>query len=113
MANSEVYKNPRIKRLLDTKAQRLGYQGGEIGWTRVDALTVISELKNTDIGILGGDVWHIESGEARHAYANWYCNPGAGESAHDFAVRGRAKAAEYIANYRESGETFYVLVFNE
>ncbi len=113
MRNSKAHTIPSIKHLLDTKAQGLGYQGGETGWTREDALAVISALADTGIGILGGDVWHAEGGEVKHAYANWYSNRGAGESLHDFAVRSRAKATEYIKNYPESGETFYVLVFNQ
>lgn len=113
MRDSMAYRIPTIEHLVNTRAYPLGYQGREIGWTRGDALRVISELGDTDIGILGGDVWHLVNGKATHAYANWHSEPGGGETPHNFAVRSRAEANEYISQYPETSETYYVLVFSQ
>lgn len=113
LTKSKVFENPKIKKIFETNSKSMGYQGSESGLGREGALAVIRELKDTDIGILGGDVWQVRVGKLAPAYANWFANPKAGESSRDFATRSRAKAIDYISKFPERRETYYVLVFNQ
>ena len=87
-------------------------EGGELALTKSDSLKALALLSDTDIGILGGDVYEVESdGYFQPTYDNWYCNKGS-HSQLEFAKISREKALQYLKNYREAeGKNIrYVLV---
>lgn len=86
--------------------------GGEIALTKEDALKAIALLSDSELGILGGDVYELESdGYFRPTYDNWYCNKDDLLSS-DFARLSHEKATQYLQNYKEAdgSNIRYVLV---
>lgn len=89
-------------------------EGGELVLTKSDALKALELLADTDIGVLGGDVYEQESdGYFRPTYDNWYCNKD-GFSQAEFAKISQEKALQYLQGYRETGgsKIRYVLVID-
>lgn len=104
-----------IEYLKNHGVPRTDADGGELALTKADALRAIKFLSDTDIAILGGDVYELESdGCFRPTYDNWYCNKGDLPSS-GFAKQSQEKASQYIENYREPGNINirYVLVVDD
>src|SRR5690606_21517807 len=94
---------------------RTDAEGGELALTKADALKAIELLSDSGIGILGGDVYEVESdGYFRPTYDNWYCNKDDFPPS-DFAKKSLKKASQYIESYRESENISirYVLVIDD
>lgn len=93
---------------------RTDTEGGEIALKKSDALQALALLADTDIGVLGGDVYELESdGYFRPTYDNWYYNKD--ESAPSlFAEKSRQIAQEYLSKYKEQEglDIRYVLVID-
>ncbi|MEP3244603.1 MAG: Imm40 family immunity protein [Sneathiella sp.] len=91
---------------------RTDAEGGEVALKKPDAIKALDLLKNTDIGILGGDVYELEGdGYFQPAYDNWYCDKNSDEQA-IFAKKSRKMAIEYLLNYEEKpdADIWYVIV---
>lgn len=102
------------KFIINNGLPRTDVDGGELVLTKADALHALKILSNTNIGILGGDVYELESdGYFRPTYDNWYCNRDS-HSSKDFAKNSKEIALNYIKNYNEiEGLEFrYVLVID-
>ena len=76
--------------------------GSEIVLKKTVAISALALLESTDIGVLGGDVYELESdGYFRPTYDNWYVNKNADDKK-IFSRKSRAIATEYIQNYKGS-----------
>jgi len=87
----------------------------DLTWEKEAAKILIDSLMQDDIGILGGDVYKIDSNNLIPMYDNWYCNPNAKETSKEFNFRSKKKALEYIEKYPiYSGEKIlFSIVFTE
>lgn len=104
-----------IQLLKDCGTPRTGVDKGEIALKKSDAIKALALLDDTDIGILGGDVYELESdGYFKPTYDNWFRNKGI-EEQQDFAKRSRSLANEYLSNYQEKDgvDIRYVLVLDD
>ena len=93
---------------------RTTVEGGEIALTKADAIKAIELLSDSELGILGGDVYKLESdGYFRTTYDNWYCNKDDLPSS-EFARLSHEKAIHYLQNYKEADglNIRYVLVID-
>lgn len=98
--------------LKDYGTPRTGVEGGDITLKKSDAIKALDLLSDTDVSVLGGDVYELESdGYFRPTYDNWYCDKGTNEKA-TFAKKSREIAYEYLAKYKEKAgsDIRYVLV---
>jgi hypothetical protein len=87
--------------LKDAGTPRTDAVGGEIALKKTDAIRALELLKNTDIGVLGGDVYELEDdGYFQPTYDNWYCSKNA-DDGKSFAQKSRKVAIDYIRNYKE------------
>lgn len=78
-------------------------------FNREEALSVICELEDIGVAILGGDVYRLINGELECTYDSWYCDEGVGESELEFVRRSASKARDYIRNYMVSDALFAVV----
>jgi hypothetical protein len=87
---------------------------GELALTKVEALKALRLLSDTNVAVLGGDVYKLESdGYFRPTYDNWCCNK-EDMSASEFAKLSHEKSLQYLENYNEGGDSNirYVLVID-
>ncbi len=83
--------------------------------TKLDALKALEFLSDTDVAVLGGDVYELESnGYFRPTYDNWYCNRDS-VSPLKFANLSQKKAIQYLESYNEAGRSNirYVLILDD
>ena len=68
-----------------------------------------------DIGILGGDVYRIDTTRLTPTYDNWSCEPINEESKVDYFLRSKKNALDYITQYPlDTNEMIlFSLVFTE
>ncbi|TXK93647.1 hypothetical protein BMR07_16055 [Methylococcaceae bacterium CS1] len=100
--------------LKDCGTPRTDAEGGEVTLKKSDAIKALYLLNDTDIVVLGGDVYELESdGYFRPTYENWYCDKNTDKQV-TFAEESRKVAYEYLSNYREksSSDIRYVLVIS-
>ncbi|WP_278800193.1 Imm40 family immunity protein [Marinobacter nauticus] len=100
--------------LKDCGTPRTDAEGGEVTLKKSDAIKALDLLSDTDIAVLGGDVYELESdGYFRPTYDNWYCNKDTDEQA-TFAEKSRKLAYEYLSKYKEKtgSDIRYVLVID-
>ena len=76
----------------------------EVALPRDAALRAIEALENTDLAVLGGDVYKVVAGKPDLSYDSWYCNSEASESASDYARRSRTVAEQYVRDFKEVGD---------
>lgn len=87
-------------------------EGGEIALTKADALKAVELLSDSELGILGGDVYELErDGYFRPTYDNWYFNKDDLPSS-EFVRLSHEKTTQYLQNYKETDglNIRYVLV---
>lgn len=77
-----------------------------------DTLAALDLLKSLKQVVLGGDVYIKQENKYVPAYANWHCDPEAGEDWDKLVERSYDIAKNYISNYKEKPdeETFYLIV---
>jgi hypothetical protein len=68
----------------------------EIAWSPSDAIEVLRLLDETDVAVLGGDVYRREGVEFEPTCENWYVDRGRCESIGEFAKRSREVARSFI-----------------
>lgn len=86
----------------------------EVTLKKSDAIKALDLLSDTDIAVLGGDVYELESdGYFQPTYDNWYCNYDENNQA-TFGEKTRKVAYEYLLNYQEKAnlDIRYVLVID-
>ncbi len=93
---------------------RTGVDGGEIALKRSDALNALVLLTDTDVGVLGGDVYAREvGGYFRPTYDNWHCDKAKASQA-EFAACSHKAARDYVLKYNEpqGADVWYVFVLD-
>ncbi len=71
----------------------------DLAWDRESAKFLIDSLKSDDIGILGGNVYKIESDWLIPLSDNWSCNPTVGENKKEYYLRSKLESLKYIEAY--------------
>ena len=87
---------------------------GELALTKAHALKALEILTDCRVGILGGDVYELESdGYFRPTYDSWYCEK-TGFIGTEFIEISIKKAIQYLNDYQEpaGSEIRYVLVID-
>jgi type V secretory pathway adhesin AidA len=91
--------------------RRTEAKNGEVALTKTNAIKALTLLEGTNVAVLGGDVYELESdGYFRPTHDNWYLNKDDTPSL-EFAARSREKAQAYIRNYNETEGLNYRYVF--
>lgn len=86
----------------------------EIAWSRRTARQVLHSLSNSDVVVLGGDVYVLKSGHFHTSLDNWYCERKNGETNKMFSQRSIEASLRFIESYNdpEDNTVLYVLVFS-
>lgn len=84
----------------------------ETAFERKTAIEIVKSLNQTNVTVIGGDVYLHDSEGIRLAYENWSCESTKHESPGEFATRSRAEAVSYIKSYHASMDAnpLFVLV---
>lgn len=87
----------------------------DLTWEKENAKSLINSLLEDDIGIFGGSVYKIDSGELIQMYDNWSCEPEPNESKESFFLMSKQKALDYISKYPVYSNEYIIfsLVFTE
>lgn len=94
---------------------RTEVKGGELALSKADAIKALELLSDTDVGVLGGDVYELENdGYFRPTHDNWYLNKTDIPSS-EFAKISHEKALQYLKSYNERDSSIirYVLVIDD
>ncbi len=71
----------------------------DIFWEKENAKYLIISLMEDDIGILGGNVYKIDSKKLIPMYDNWFCESKQNETKKEYFLRSKLIAFEYINKY--------------
>jgi len=87
----------------------------ELAWSQADALLVVAGLEDSDVAILGGDVYCKMLSGILPMAENWACERRSSESLKEYAMRSRREARSYIQSFPTSTRegTLFVLVLCE
>lgn len=96
---------------LGIRLDQINIGSREVAFPRDVALDALSQLDETSIAVLGGDVLRLLGGKLEYVYANWYCNRLEHEEPRVYAERSRREAASYVKNFRGVGEFEPLFVF--
>ncbi len=85
----------------------------DLAWTKKNAKTLIQELINDKIGILGGDVYNLHQNHLEALSDNWACEPNTTESEQEFYSRSKSESLKYLEEYPSGSETLFSMTFTE
>ena len=88
--------------------ESIGVNG--IAYTKSEALRIAEEYYNSNIPILGGDVYLFNNGNIKPTYDNWYCNRNNSETSYEYVVRSYQVACDYIKKYPDNANIFFSIV---
>ena len=88
--------------------ESIGVDG--IAYTKSEALRIAEEYYNSNIPILGGDVYLFNNGNIKPTYDNWYCNRNNSETSYEYLVRSYQVACDYIKKYPDNANIFFSIV---
>ena len=71
----------------------------EWAFTKDEAISVVTQLKELNIPVLGGDVYEIREGRPHPIGENWSCNQEHDEPFTQFVERSASKATDYLTRY--------------
>ena len=75
------------------------YGLNDLAWSQEDAKTLINQIMNEKIGILGGDIYKLTLSRLESLSENWCCEPIQGESKEEYCFRSKSESLNYIENY--------------
>lgn len=103
------------KKILDKAVSLEKFGMRDLAWEKEEAKNLINSLMFDDIGILGGDVYVIDSSRLIPTYENWSCEPEDGELKKNYFSRSKINALDYINRYpnNTSEKTLFSIVFTE
>jgi hypothetical protein len=103
------------KKILENSVSLQKFGLRDLAWNKEDVEHLISSIMLDDIGILGGDVYMIESSHLIPTYDNWSSEPLSCESKNDYLMRSKKIALDYINNYpiNPNEMILFSLVFTE
>ncbi len=104
-----------LKEKIFKNAISLAKQGlYDLAWKRKDALNLIHELQNENIGILGGDVYRLTNLDLQITGDNWLCDEFNDLSKERFNFKSKNLSYQYIKNYPEQSEDLiFCIAFTE
>ncbi len=87
----------------------------DLAWDKESAKFLIDSLKSDDIGILGGDVYKIDSDHIIPLGDNWSSNPREGENKEDYYLRSKFESLRYVDVYPIHAKEFilFSITFTE
>lgn len=92
--------NQEIKDKIFKKAISLEKYGiNDLAWERKDIKSLIQEIINDKIGILGGDIYKISNSHLDALSDNWACEPNETESEEKYYFRSKIESLKYIKEY--------------
>ena len=95
----------RLPRWLFSRAASLSELGlNELAWQPDDALLVVGLLSESDVAVLGGDVYAKRAGKFEPLYENWYVDKNAAELPSGFAWGANTSVAEQAEWLRDAIE---------
>lgn len=103
------------KKILEKTISLAEFGIRDLTWEKEDAENLIVSLMADDIGILGGDVYVIDSNHPIPTYDNWFSDPEKGELPKEYFLRSKKQALDYIQAYPiEQNQIFlFSIVFTE
>ncbi len=107
----ELIKNKILEKAISL--QQFGLN--DLAWKKEEAKKLIVSLMSDNIGILGGDVYKIDSKRLIPTYDNWSSEPGKGEDIKEYFSRSKLVALDYINKYPvdNNEDIVFSIVFNE
>ena len=81
-----------------------------IAYTKSEALRIADEYYDSNIPILGGDVYIFNNGDIKPTYDNWYSNRNNSETPYEYVVRSYQVACAYIKKYPDNANIFFSIV---
>ncbi len=88
--------------------ESIGVDG--IAYTKSEALRIAEEYYNSNIPILGGDVYFFNNGNIKPTFDNWYCNRNNSETSYEYVARSCQVACDYIKKYPDNANIFFSIV---
>ena len=88
--------------------ESIGVDG--IAYTKSEALRIAEEYYNSNIPILGGDVYLFNNGNIKSTFDNWYCSRNDSETSYEYVVRSYQVACDYIKKYPDKANIFFCIV---
>lgn len=88
--------------------ESIGVDG--IAYTKSEALRIAEEYYNSNIPILGGDVYFFNNGNIKPTYDNWYCNRNKSETSYEYVARSCQVTCDYIKKYPDNANIFFSIV---
>lgn len=95
-------------KLRSISLESIGVDG--IAYTKSEALRIAEEYYNSNIPILGGDVYLFNNGNIKPTYDNWYCNRNNSETSYEYVARSYQVACDYIKKYPDNANIFFSIV---
>ena len=78
------------------------------------SLKILTDISESEVLILGGDVYYFEDEKLRSSGDNWYWKDNEKESYNENCIRSHKISYDYIKNYRsEDFIPYFVFVFDE
>ncbi|WP_368408272.1 Imm40 family immunity protein [uncultured Duncaniella sp.] len=78
--------------------------------SKSETLRIAEEYYNSNIPILGGDVYFFNNGNIKPTYDNWYCNRNNSETSYEYVARSYQVACDYIKKYPDNANIFFSIV---
>lgn len=110
----------KLSDFLSQELVRTGYSLASVGantlaWEKQQAELILTELMSQKIGVLGGDVYMISSGNFVPTYDSWYCERLEGEDEEAFHLRSKTEALDYIRGFlvRDDETIVFSLIFSK
>lgn len=97
--------------LTNISLESIGVEG--IAYTKSEALRIAVEYYNSNIPILGGDVYIFNNGNIKLTYDNWYCNRNNSETSYEYVARSYQVACDYIKKYSDNANIFFSFVIKK
>ena len=95
-------------KLRSISLESIGVDG--IAYTKSEALRIAVEYYNSNIPILGGDVYIFNNGNIKPTYNNWYCNRNNSETSYEYVARSYQVTCDYIKKYPDNANIFFSIV---
>ncbi|MDP1608653.1 MAG: Imm40 family immunity protein [Chlamydiales bacterium] len=102
--------NQKIKEKITRNPISLEKYGlNDLAWTQEAAKKLIHDIKEDEIGILGGDIYELTEDCLIPVYDNWLCEKNKKESLNDYYLRSKVESLNYIENYEVSSKKMLFL----
>ena len=81
-----------------------------IAYTKSEALRIAVVYFNSNVPILGGDVYKLVNGRIISTSDSWYCEQNGSETPYEYLVRSYHVACDYINKYPDNANIFFSIV---